>query len=166
VSAAGLARRIRAALASATASVAGGPTTDARHRRASVMAVVAAVGVAASCGPAEERPDIRLWSENFAFEVSVDSGPPRARERVVWKVVVRDKNTRQFVEGGEGRLFAESLDHKRVWNGLLPAPELGTYMTTLNFVTAGDWAIGLQFRRDSLAPLERVDWMQTVRPAR
>ena len=47
-----------------------------------------------------------------------------------------------------------------MWNGLLAAPELGTYMTTLNFVTSGDWAIGLQFRR------ERVDWMQTVRAAR
>jgi len=134
--------------------------------RGAMVAGVAALGLAGACGPAQQRPDIRLWSDNFAFEISVDSGPPRARERTVWKVVVRDKSTRQFVEGGEGRLFAESLDHKRTWNGLLPAPELGTYVTTLNFVTSGDWAIGLQFRRDSLAPLERVDFMQTVRAAR
>ena len=159
MSAAGLARRL-------AASFAFGLAAAARRRRVVAVAAGAAGLVAASCGPAEQRPDIRLWSENFAFEISVDSGPPRARERVVWKVVVRDTNTRQFIEGGEGRLFAESLDHKRVWNGLLAAPELGTYMTTLNFVTSGDWAIGLQFRRDSLAPLERVDWMQTVRAAR
>ena len=155
----GFARLVMASVARGTASV-------ARRRRAAAAAVVAIAAAAGACGPAEQRPDIRLRSDNFAFEISVDSGPPRARERTVWKIVVRDKNTRQFVEGGEGRLFAESLDHKRTWNGLLAAPELGTYVTTLNFVTAGDWAIGLQFRRDSLAPLERVDWMQTIRAAR
>jgi hypothetical protein len=33
-------------------------------------------------------------------------------------------------------------------------------------VTAGDWAIAIQFRRDSTKPLERIDWMQQVRGER
>jgi hypothetical protein len=145
---------------------AAGPVATSARRAFAVAALGAAAAVAA-CGPgSDRRPDIRLKSDNFAFEISVDSGPPRARERTVWRVVVRDAKSRQFVENGEGRLFAESLDHKRVWNSLQPGPELGTYYTNMSFVTAGDWAIGLQFRRDSLAPLERVDWMQTVRAAR
>jgi hypothetical protein len=41
-------------------------------------------------------------------------------------------------------------------------PEVGTYHAKLNFVVAGMWAVAIRFRRDSLRPLERIDWMQQV----
>jgi hypothetical protein len=34
------------------------------------------------------------------------------------------------------------------------------------FLTAGEWALGVQFRRDSTQALQRtLDWRQVVRPA-
>jgi hypothetical protein len=40
---------------------------------------------------------------------------------------------------------------------------VGTYRTTLTFVTSGEWAMGIQFRRDSTKVLQRtLDWRQTV----
>ena len=52
-------------------------------------------------------------------------------------------------------------------NGFVKEAELGTYSARLMFVTAGQWAVGLQFRRDSTQALQRVqDWMQEVYPER
>jgi hypothetical protein len=36
----------------------------------------------------------------------------------------------------------------------------------VSYLLAGEWAVGIRFRRDSTAPLERIDWMQDVRPER
>jgi hypothetical protein len=41
-------------------------------------------------------------------------------------------------------------------------PEVGTYHAKLNFVIPGTWAVAIRFRRDSLHPLEKTDWMQDV----
>ena len=62
---------------------------------------------------------------------------------------------RQFVPG----YWANTDD------GLQKGKEVGTYYGRLFFVTTGDWAIALQFRRDSASRLERVDWVQTVNNA-
>ncbi len=70
------------------------------------------------------------------------------------------------MEGGEGRIFATSRDGANIWNVLDQGPEIGTYYSSLRYVTAGDWAVAIQFRRDSSRPLERVDWMQDVLPER
>ena len=70
------------------------------------------------------------------------------------------------IENGEGRIFATSRDAVNVWDGLAAGPEVGVYYGTLNFITAGDWALAVQFRRDSTQRLERVDWMQDVRAER
>jgi hypothetical protein len=96
------------------------------------------------------------------FSVSSDPMPPRARENVVYKIVVRDKKTRQPIDAGEGRIFATSEDRANTWDGLERGPELGTYYGRLHFITSGTWAVAIQFRRDSTASLERVDWMQDV----
>ena len=50
-----------------------------------------------------------------------------------------------------------------------PAPTYGVTApnsASLNFITAGDWAVGLRFRPDSTKALEKVEWVQTVRGAR
>ena len=101
-------------------------------------------------------------TDNYRLRVSADPTPPRARERTRYKVVVRDKESGEPVEGGEGRIFATSRDGANIWDVLEQGPEIGTYYSTLRYVTAGEWAVAIQFRRDSAQPLERVDWMQDV----
>ena len=120
---------------------------------------------AIACTPSGPRNDIRQWTEDMMFRISPEPSPPRAREKVRYKVVVLDKESRQPIEHGEGRIFAMNADSARTWDGLAKGPEPGTYYANLNFVTAGQWAIALEFRRDSTRRLERMDWTQDVRAA-
>ena len=126
------------------------------------------LGAAAlGCNSATKRtPGISLISESFIIRVTSDPLPPHARERNLYKIVVLDRKTNQPIENGEGRIFATSRDGVNVWDGLTAGPEVGTYYSNLNFITAGDWAVAVQFRRDSTQRLERVDWMQDVRAER
>jgi len=119
----------------------------------------------ASCGSAPE--GTRLWSDTYEFRVTVDPKPPRALEPAVYRVVVMDKKTRQPIETGEGRIFATSADRANTSDGFKKEKELGTYSGRLFFATTGDWAAAIQFRgeKNPRMPLERVDWIQTVRPA-
>jgi hypothetical protein len=119
----------------------------------------------AGCGSAPE--GTRLWSDTYEFRVTVDPKPPRALEPAVYRVVVMDKKTKQPIENGEGRIFATSEDRANTNDGFKKEKELGTYSGRLFFATTGDWAAAIQFRRDKdpRMPLERVDWIQTVKPA-
>lgn len=110
-------------------------------------------------------PPLRLWTNDLAFQVGANPVPPPARQDVVFTVVVHDKRTGKAIEGGEGRVYATSADHTNTWDGLTPGPQPGTYSAKLNFLTSGDWAMGMQFRRDSTAPIETLDWRQSVMPA-
>ena len=101
----------------------------------------------------------------FAVRVTPNPVPPPAREAVKFRVEVRDKASGQPIEGGEGRLYATSHDGVNAWDGLTPGPQPGTYYARLEFITAGDWAMGLQFRRDSTQPIETMDWRQQVMAA-
>lgn len=124
---------------------------------------VAVVAVAAlGCGPGPRAIDNRQWSDSFAFRITVDPSPPRAIEDATYKVVVQDKKTGEPIETGEGRIFATSRDGANTDDGLAKAKEVGTYTGRLFFPTTGDWAVALQFRRDSTQRLERVDWVQSV----
>jgi len=119
----------------------------------------------AGCGSPPE--GTRLWSDTYEFRVTVDPKPPRALEPAVYRVVVLDKKTKQPIETGEGRIFATSEDRANTNDGFKKENELGTYSAKLFFATTGDWAAAIQFRREKndRMPLERVDWIQTVRPA-
>lgn len=118
-----------------------------------------------ACGPKGEQPAQRLYTDDLAIQVFMDPKPPRALEEINFRIVIRDKESGEPVEGGEGQIFATNEDRKNVDNGFTKAPELGTYTSKLMFVTAGPWAIGLRFRRDSTSALQRPnDWMQEVYP--
>jgi hypothetical protein len=138
-----------------------------RPRMSAVVVLAAAVTfamtAATACSRQEKSSDLRHWTKDMSFRVSMDPMPPIARTKVKYKVVVRDKESGQPIEKGEGRIFATSRDGVNTWDALLPGDEPGTYYGELNYLTAGDWAIAIQFRRDSLSRLERVDWMQGVR---
>ena len=134
-------------------------------RSALVLSVVAAA--LTSCGPNPKATELRLWSDNYAFRVTVDPMPPRALEQTPFRVVITDKRTGQPIENGEGRIFATSADGANTNDGFKKEKELGTYSGRLFFATTGDWAAAIQFRgeKNPNLPLERVDWIQSVRPA-
>ena len=112
------------------------------------------------------RSELRFVTDSFVIRISVDSVPTRALEPTYWRVIVHDRKTGTPIQGGEGRIFATSNDRKTVANGLEETGELGTYRTNIMFVTAGMWAMGLQFRKDSAQLLQRTqDWSQDIKAA-
>lgn len=122
--------------------------------------------LAAACRSAERDLSMKFLTEDMELRVLPDPVPPRAREPVRYKVVVSDKKTGEPIEGGQGQIFATSQDGIDVYDPLVKGPELGTYYATMNFITAGQWAVAIRFQRDSARKLERMDWMQEVFPAR
>ena len=109
------------------------------------------------------RSELRFSTDSFRIRVSPESTPTRALEPTYWRVVVHDINTGAPIQGGQGRIFATNRDQKTTANGLSETGELGTYRTNLMFVTAGMWAMSLQFRRDSTQILQRTqDWTQDI----
>ena len=138
--------------------------TILRARLSRLSAIVALSLVAAACeGDTRPRGELRFVTDSFAVRISPETRPTRALEPIYWRVVVHDRNTGTPIQGGQGRIFATSKDHKSIANGLEETGELGTYRTNLMFVTAGMWAMALQFRRDSTMPLQRTeDWTQDI----
>lgn len=138
------------------------------HLARPALALLAVASVAASCTTRDPQAslDVRQWTDDMAFSVRLTPRPPYAREDIIVRVVVSDKKTGAPIENGEGRVYAMSHDSVKVYDGLERGPEPGTYYAKLNFLTAGEWAIGLQFRSDSTRQLETMDWLQSVRNAR
>ncbi len=134
-------------------------------RRGAVAVLAAAVLAAVpSCGPGPDAGVLRFQTDDFEFRVSADVMPPRAVEEITYTVVVRDRETQEPIVNGEGRIFATNADRKTVHNGFTYGPEVGTYRARIRFITAGEWAMGIQFRRDSTEALQRThDWRQQVR---
>jgi len=124
------------------------------------------LGACTGGSPSDDTKTIRLWTDDYYIRVTSEPSPPRALEQVQYTVIVQDKTTRQPIDIGEGRIFATNEDRKNTDNGFVKADEPGTYRTKLFFATAGPWAMGVQFRRDSTQKLQRTnDWMQEVMAA-
>ena len=138
--------------------------SHSRHRTATLLtALVAGIALAACDGRSRPPGEMRLVTDDFIIRVSVESLPVRAQETIRYRVVVSDKNSGKPIENGQGRVFATNSDRHTTYNGLEPASELGTYKTTMNFVTAGLWAVAIQFRRDSTLALQKTEqWTQDV----
>lgn len=124
-----------------------------------------------ACGGGDNRPPpLRQNSLSYAFVIRPDDSPPHARQDIHYTIQVLDSKTRQPIENGVGQLFAGKPVYPEVptgpqsktWDGFAYGPEVGTYHAKLNFVVAGQWAVAIRFQRDSLHPLERIDWMQDV----
>lgn len=107
--------------------------------------------------------ELRLGTEDFTIRVTPETKPTRALEPIYWRVTVHDAKTGTPIQGGQGRIFATNRDMKTVANGLEATEELGTYRSNLMFVTAGMWAMAVQFRRDSTKSLQKTqDWTQDI----
>ena len=135
------------------------------RRRALAAVALAAAGVA-SCGGGPKRPELRQGTENYMFTITSDPIPPHAREPIIYTITVKDRKTGQPIETGEGRIFANTREGARTYDGFIKAPQVGTYSAKLNYVSAEQWAVGIQFHGDSTKPLEKTEWMQDVLPER
>ena len=137
-----------------------------RPGRAAILAGTLGLLVAgADCG-APRRPEIRQGTKTYLFNITSDPIPPHAREDVIYTITVRDRESNQPIDNGEGRIFANTLEGARTWDGFTKAPAVGTYTAKLRFVASGQWAIGIQFHSDSTKPIEKTEWMQDVLPER
>jgi hypothetical protein len=134
-------------------------------RRAALAASLVLVAAGASCGP-PKRPELRQGTKSYLFTITSDPIPPRAREDVIYTITVKDRETKQPIDAGEGRIFANTRDGARTYDGFVRAPGVGVYSAKLNYVASGQWAVGIQFHSDSLKPLEKTEWMQDVLPER
>jgi hypothetical protein len=131
------------------------------HRCAIGLVLLGAI----DCGPPRV-PELRQGTASYFFTISSEPIPPRAREDIIYKIQVKDKKTGQPIDLGEGRIFANTIEGARTYDGFVKAPAVGTYSAKLNFVTSGQWAVGIQFHSDSTRPLEKTEWMQDVLPER
>lgn len=128
-----------------------------------IVVAVLAVSAVVACGSSEAKPRaLRLISDSYLYEISPDQAPPHAREPIMYQVRVTDRKTHQPIDNGEGRIFASDSGGAKTWDGFAYSPEVGTYKAKLQFTVSGTWAMAIQFRRDSLHHLERIDWMQDV----
>ena len=101
-------------------------------------------------------------TKNYTFTITPSETQPHARDDITYKIFIRDRDTREPIQNGEGQIYANNREGARTWDGFAYGPEVGTYYGKLNFVTSGLWAVGFRFRRDSLHPLEKQEWMQEV----
>ena len=134
-----------------------------RSPRAQRFPLLVLLSALAACSGKPREHVMRLGTDDFTFRVTGDQIPPRALDVITYTIVVQDRETKEPIAAGEGRLFATNSDRVSVWDGFQYGPEPGTYRARIKFLTAGEWAIGIQFRRDSTQALQRtLDWRQTV----
>ena len=136
----------------------------ARCVAAAVLA--GALGGVASCGGSDHQLELRQGTDSYKFVITSDPIPPHARENVIYTIKVTDRKTGQPIETGEGRIFANTREGARTYDGFIKAPQVGAYSAKLNYVSAEQWAVGIQFHSDASRPLEKTEWMQDVLPER
>ena len=138
-------------------------TRDRMRAAGTMFAILAACTIAASCGRSEARPrEMHYISKSYSFTIIPGQSPPHAREQIAYKIFIRDRESREPIQNGEGQIYSNNREGAHTWDGFRYGPEIGTYYGNLNYVTSGLWAVGLRFRRDSLHPLEKIEWMQDV----
>ncbi|MEJ7810481.1 MAG: hypothetical protein WKG32_08755 [Gemmatimonadaceae bacterium] len=132
-----------------------------RHR-ARVWVAALAMPAALACRGGEPEPGYRAMTDDLSLRIIAEPSPPHARERTSYRVVVRDKDSGQPIERGEGMIYASNRDQANIGDALLPGAEVGSYYGRLSYLTAGTWAVAIQFRRDSTKPMQKIEWIQEV----
>ena len=144
-----------------------------------VVLFAASVIALAACNEtgAREVKGLRLATKSYRFTVTPEPIPPFANETTWYTVTVIDRESGQPVQNGEGQIYGQlnpgPNSRPRTWDGFTYGPEVGTYHARLRFAIASEtgnpddaWQMGLRFRRDSLSPVEVVNWTQQIRPER
>jgi hypothetical protein len=148
-------------------------------RRVGALVFAAGAMALAACrdGGAREIPGLRLATRSYRFTITPNPVPPFANETTFYTVTVIDRENDQPVQNGEGQIYGQLRPgpdaHPRTWDSFVYGPEVGTYHAKLRFAIASiygradeAWQMGLRFRRDSLSPIEVVNWTQQVRDER
>jgi hypothetical protein len=126
-------------------------------------AIAASCVLVGSCGTSEPgHRELRYITRSYSFTITPAQLPPHARESIVYKVFIRDRESREPIQHGEGQIYSSNREGAKTWDGLEYGPEVGTYRGKLNFVTSGVWQVAIRFRRDSLHRLETTEWTQEV----
>jgi hypothetical protein len=137
------------------------------NRHVALLLLVTGAILAGACQPGPPSGCMEMGSSgDLRLTLCADPSPPYARETTQYRAILRDKESGQPIENGEGQIFADSRDGVKRYDALLPGQELGTYYAQLNYLTAGTWAAAIRFRRDSTQPLHEFHWQQDVREAR
>src|SRR5690348_1818514 len=101
-------------------------------------AVIAVSAVASSCGRSEAKQrEMYYITKTYSFTIVPSEAPPHAREDITYKVFIRDRDTREPIQNGEGQIYSNNRDGARTWDGFAYGPEVGTYYGKLNFTTSG-----------------------------
>ena len=112
-------------------------------------------------------PELRQGTQSYMFTITSDPIPPHAREDVIYTITVKD---REDGPADRDRRRAHLREHarRRPHVRRLREGAAGRHVLrpSCNFVTSGQWAIGIQFHSDSTKPLEKTEWMQDVLPER
>ena len=140
--------------------------SSAIARRIAASVLVWALAGVASCGGPDHQLELRQGTDTYKFVITSDPIPPHAREDVIYTIKVTDRKTGQPIETGEGRIFANTREGARTYDGFVKAPQVGAYSARLNYVSAEQWAVGIQFHSEASRPLEKTEWMQDVLPER
>jgi hypothetical protein len=144
-------------------------------RRAVLFAAGVIALAACNEGGAREIKGLRLSTKSYRFTVTPNPIPPFANETTFYTITVVDRSTSQPVQDGLGQIYGQLTPSGRpyTWDSFVYGPEVGTYRARLRFAinsVSGSpdeaWQMGLRFRRDSLSPIEVVNWSQQVRPER
>ena len=143
-----------------SAAVCGVPILRSTMRR-TMCAMLALLLVASSCGAPNRSGQLRQGTTSYKFDITTPNAPPVAGDDVTYVIVVRDRNTGQPIETGEGRLFARA--GAGVTGSFVKAPQVGQYVGTLRFPRAGGWVVGFRFRDQPAKALELTQWSQDVR---
>ena len=139
-----------------------------------MLTLATSVAMLAACGSGNDSRDLALrhTTLSYRYEVTADSLPPHANEWIHYAITVLDRKSEQPIQNGEGQIYGQlgPGGHPYTWDSFVYGPEVGTYHAKLRFAIAGEngtpWQMGLRFRRDSLAPLEVINWVQQVLPER
>jgi hypothetical protein len=136
-------------------------------RHVARLLAVAGAMVIAACQPGLPIGCIEKGtSGDMRLTLCADPPFPYARERIQYRAIVRDKDSGEPIESGEGQIYVTSPDGVTRYDALVPGEELGTYYGELNYLTAGTWGAAVRFRRDSTKALFEWHWQQDVRSSR
>jgi hypothetical protein len=126
-----------------------------------MYAMLASLLVSSSCGAPHRSGELRQGTISYKFDITTPNVPPVAGDDVSYVIVVRDRDTGQPIETGEGRIFARAA--VRVAGTFVKAPEVGQYIGMVRFPSAGGWEVGIRFRDQPVKALELTQWSQYVR---
>ena len=127
-----------------------------------LCAILAALVAASSCD-GSAKSQLRQGTTSYRFDIISPAGLPVAHDSLTYVIFVRDRNTGQPIENGEGRIFARA--GAVVAGTFAKAPQVGQYIGRLELPSAGGWVVSIRFRDRAAKELELTQWVQEVRSA-